>query len=43
VLEVWLPSLDTFRTFLGDSNNNFPPLSSFLDIAHNLGREALHG
>jgi hypothetical protein len=38
----WLPSLDTFRTFLGDSNANCLSLKNLLAAAPLHGLEAIH-
>jgi site-specific DNA recombinase len=42
-LEVWLPSLDTFRTFLSASNPSSARLESLLCAIKTPVREALHG
>ena len=39
----WLPTLDTFRTFLSDSNLNYPSLTNLMCAAKAPGLEVLHG
>jgi hypothetical protein len=39
----WLPTLDTFRTFLSDSNPNYPALANLVCATKAPDLEALHG
>jgi hypothetical protein len=38
----WLPTLDTFRTFLSDSNQNYPALTTLVSAIKAPDSEALH-
>ncbi len=43
VLAGRYPTLDTFRTFLSDSNPNYPSLTNLMCAAKAPGLEVLHG